>query len=400
VVSRLPAVFHPRNQGRTIFAQLLEQFPKYEFDKCVHRYQGNRRVRKLPAYEHFLVRAFAQLTWRESLRDIETCLASFGPRLYHSGFHQPIARSTLADANEKRDWRIFADFAQVLIQPATPLYAADPWGGELQAAAYALDSTTIDLCLALFPWASFRRHKAAIKLPTLRALQGNFPTVIIITPGTVHDVNILDQLAWKAGAFYIMDRGDLDFARLHHLHLAAAFFVTRAKKNFRCRRRYCRPVDKASGLRFDPTVILAGFYARRDYPAPLRRIGYRDPKTGKALVFLTNHFTLPALVIAQLYQRRWQIELFFKWLKQHLRIKAFYGRSPNAVRLQIWSAIAVYLLVARLKKRLHLETSLYTILQILSLTLFEKMPITQAFAQGSSQTLSSNTQNHPCLPGS
>jgi len=387
------------NEGRTVFAQLRDFLPKYEFDKCVARYHGNFRVRKLPAYEQFLVLAFAQLTWRESLRDIETCLASFGPKLYHSGFRQPTARSTLADANEKRDWRIFADFAHVLIQQATTLYAEEPFGLELQAAAYALDSTTIDLCLSLFPWATFRRRKAAIKLHTLLTLQGNFPTVLIITPGSVHDVNILDQLAWDAGSFYIMDRGYLDFARLHRLHQCAAFFITRAKKNFRCARRYSRPVDKTTGLRFDQTVATTGFYAQRDYPAALRRIGYRDPKTGKALVFLTNNFTAPALTIAQLYQGRWQIELFFKWIKQHLRIKAFYGTSENAVRTQIWSAIAVYLLVAILKKRLHLNASLYTILQILSLTLFEKMPIAQALAQLPLASQSPHSQNHPCLPG-
>jgi len=387
------------NEGRTVFAQLLDFLPKYEFDKCVARYGGNFRVRKLPAYEQFLVLAFAQLTWRESLRDIETCLASFGPKLYHSGIRQPTARSTLADANENRDWRIFADFAHVLIQQATTLYADEPFAGELQAAAYALDSTTIDLCLSLFPWATFRRRKAAIKLHTLLTLQGNFPTVIIVTPGSVHDVNVLDQLAWEAGSFYIMDRGYLDFARLHRLHQCAAFFVTRAKQNFRCARRYSRPVDKTTGLRFDQTVVTVGFYARRAYPEALRRIGYRDPKTGKALVFLTNNFTAPALTIAQLYHGRWQIELFFKWIKQHLRIKAFYGTSPNAVRTQIWSAIAVYLLVAILKKRLHLDASLYTILQILSLTLFEKMPVAQALSQLSPASESSTTQNHPCLPG-
>ena len=311
------------NEGRTVFAQLLDFLPKYEFDKCVARYHGNCRVRKLPAYEQFLVLAFAQLTWRESLRDIETCLASFGPKLYHSGIRQPAARSTLADANEKRDWRIFADFAHVLIQQATTLYADEPFAVELRAAAYALDSTTIDLCLSLFPWATFRRRKAAIKLHTLLALQGNFPTVVIVTPGSVHDVNMLDQLAWEAGSFHIMDRGYLDFARLHRLHQCAAFFVTRAKKNFRCARRYSRPVDKTTGLRFDQTVVTVGFYARRDYPDPLRRIGYRDPKTNAALIFLTNNFTAPALTIAQLYHGRWQIELFFKWIKQHLRIKAF-----------------------------------------------------------------------------
>jgi hypothetical protein len=393
------AVFHFMNEGRTVFAQLLDFLPKYEFDKCVERYHGNFRVRKLPAYEQFLVLAFAQLTWRESLRDIETCLASFGPKLYHSGIRQPTARSTLADANEKRDWRIFADFAHVLIRQATTLYAGEPFGFELQAAAYALDSTTIDLCLSLFPWATFRRRKAAIKLHTLLTLQGNFPTVIIITPGSVHDVNILDQLAWEAGSFYIMDRGYLDFARLHRLHQCAAFFVTRAKKNFRCARRYSRPVDKSTGLRFDQTVVTVSFYAQQDYPDPLRRIGYRDPKTGKALVFLTNNFTAPALTIAQLYHGRWQIELFFKWIKQHLRIKAFYGTSPNAVRTQIWSAIAVYLLVAILKKRLHLDSSLYTILQILSLMLFEKTPIRQALSQPQPASELPITQNHPCLPG-
>ena len=317
------------NEGRTVFSQLLDFLPKYEFDKCVARYHGNFRVRRLPAYEQFLVLSFAQLTWRESLRDIETCLVSFGPKLYHSGIRQPTARSTLADANEKRDWRIFADFAQVLIQQATALYANEPFGVELQAAAYALDSTTIDLCLTLFPWAKFRRRKAAIKLHTRLTLHGNFPPVIIITPGRVHDVNRLDQLAWEAGAFYIMDRGYLDFARLYRLHPAAAFFVTRAKKNFRFTRRYSRPVDKATGLRLDQTVTLVGSQARRDCPAALRRSGYRDPKTGKALVFLTNNFTVPALTMAQLYQSRWQIELFFKWIKQHLRLKAFYGTSKT-----------------------------------------------------------------------
>jgi hypothetical protein len=387
------------NEGRTVFAQLLDFLPKYEFDKCVAHYHGNFRIRKLPAYEHFLVLAFAQLTWRESLRDIETCLASFGPKLYHAGIRQPTSRSTLADANENRDWRIFADFAQVLIQQATTLYADEPFGFELQAAAYALDSTTIDLCLSLFPWAAFRRHKAAIKLHTLLTLQGNFPTVIIITPGSVQDVNLLDQLVWEAGAFYILDRGYLDFARLHRLHQSAAFFVTRAKKNFRCARRYSRLVDQTTGLRFDQTVTTTGLKTQHDYPTPLRRIGFRDPATGKVLIFLTNNFTVPALTITQLYRGRWQIELFFKWLKQHLRIKAFYGTSPNAVRTQIWSAIAVYLLVTILKKRLHLDASLYTILQILSLTLFEKMPISQALSQLSLPSPPTNPQNHQCLLG-
>lgn len=387
------------NEGRTVFAQLLDHLPKYEFDKCVARYSGNFRTRKLPAYEHFLVLAFAQLTWRESLRDIETCLASFGPKLYHAGIRQPTCRSTLADANEKRDWRIFADFAQVLIRQATTLYADEPFCAELQAAAYALDATTIDLCLSLFPWATFRRHKAAIKLHTLLTLQGNFPTVIIITPASVNDINILDRLVWEAGAFYLMDRAYLDFARLHRLHQSGAFFVTRAKQNFCCARRYSQPVDKTTGLRFDQTVVTTGPKTQLNYPVPLRRIGYRDPETGKALIFLTNNFTVPALTITQLYRGRWQIELFFKWLKQHLRIKAFYGTSPNAVRTQIWTAIAVYLLVAILKKRLHLDASLYTILQILSLTLFEKMPISQALSQTSLPTPTINPQNHQCLLG-
>jgi len=387
------------NEGRTVFAQLMDWLPKYEFDKCVQRYAGNFRVRKLPTYEQFLVMAFAQLTWRESLRDIETCLRALGSKLYHSGIRQPTARSTLADANEKRDWRIFADFAQVLIQRATTLYANEPFAAELQQAAYALDSTTIDLCLALFPWATFRRRKAAIKIHTLLTLQGNFPTVVIITAGSVHDVNILDQLVYEAGSFYIMDRGYLDFARLHRIQEHSAFFVTRAKKNFRFRRRYSRPVDKTTGLRFDQTVVLYGFYAQRDYPEAVRRIGYCDPQTGKALTFLTNNFSVPALTIARLYQGRWQIELFFKWIKQHLRIKAFYGTSDNAVRTQIWIAISVYLLVAIFKKQHHLELSLYTMLQILSLTLFEKTPLLQAFSQPSPSSELLDLQDQPFLPG-
>lgn len=323
------------NQGRTVFAQLLDELPKYEFDRCVRRYGGNRRIRSLPTYEQFLVLAFAQLTYRESLRDITTCLGAIGPKLYHSGIRQPVARSTLADANEKRDWRIFADFAQVLITQATALYAGEPFGVELQHTAYALDSTTIDLCLSLFPWAKFRRRKAAIKLHTLLNLHGNLPTVVIITSGKVHDVNILDELCLVAGSFYIFDRAYLDFKRLYRLHGTQAFFITRAKQNFCYRRRYSRPVDKTTGLRFDQTVVLTGFYARKDYPAPVRRIGFRDPQTGKDFVFLTNNFSEPALTIAQLYRCRWRIELFFKWLKQHLRIKAFYGTSDNAVRVQV-----------------------------------------------------------------
>jgi hypothetical protein len=387
------------NEGRTVFAQLMGELPKYEFDKCVRRYRGDYRVRTLTAYEQFLVMGFAQLTYRESLRDIETCLRALGSKLYHSGIRQPTARSTLADANEKRDWRIFSDFAHVLIEQARLLYAEEPFGAELKEAAYALDSTTIDLCLSLFPWAKFRRHKAAIKLHTLLTLRGCFPTVVILTTGKVHDVNILDQLVYEPGAFYIADRGYLDFGRLHQIHRSGAFFVTRAKTNSRFQRRYSHPVDKSTGLRFDQTVVLTGFRSRQQYPEALRRIGFRDPQTGKWFVFLTNNFTEPALTIAQLYHCRWQIELFFKWIKQHLRIKAFYGTSENAVRTQVWIAIAVYLLVAILKKRFHLRASLYTILQILSLTLFEKTPILQALAQQPTPLEYADPQNQPCLPG-
>src|SRR6185369_7897151 len=389
----------PMNHGRTVFSQLMEGLPKYEFDQCVRRYRGNFRVRSLPSYEQFLVMAFAQLTYRESLRDIQTCLGAVGSKLYHSGIRQAPARSTLADASEKRNWRIFADFAQQLITQASVLYADEPFGAELKQAAYALDSTTIDLCLSLFPWAKFRRTKAAIKLHTLLALRGNYPTVVIVTTGRVHDVNILDQLAFEPGSFYIFDRGYLDFARLHRLHLSGAFFVTRAKKNFRFRRRYSQPVDKSTGLLLDQTVALVGFYALRNYPTALRRIAYRDPLTGKKLIFLTNNFTVPALIIAQLYRYRWQIELFFKWIKQHLRIKSFYGTSDNAVRTQVWIAIAVYLLVALLKKRLKLSLSLHAMLQILSLTLFEKTPLLQLFSDPDMLKDTIDSHDQPSLPG-
>jgi len=387
------------HEGRTVFAQLMDFLPKYEFSKCVRRYRGDYHVRSLTCYEQFLIMAFAQLTWRESLRDIETCLRAFGPKLYHTGIRSRVSRSTLADANEKRPWQIYADFAQVLIARANVLYANEDFGVELQQAAYALDSTTIDLCLALFPWAKFRQHKAAIKLHTLLQLRGGFPTVVIVTSGKVHDVNILDELGFEPGAFYIIDRGYLDFARLHRIHRSGAFFVTRAKKNSRCRRRYSHPVDKSTGLLFDQTVVLTGFYSQRQYPDALRRIGYRDPSTGKKFVFLTNNFTLAARVIAQLYRARWQIELFFKWIKQHLRIKAFYGTSENAVKTQIWIAIAVYVLVALVKKQLHLSQSPYTILQISSLTLFEKMPILQAFAPMSPIAETPDVQKQLILQG-
>ena len=387
------------HQGRTIFAPLTDWLPKYEFDKCVHRYRGNYRIRSLTCYDQFLILAFAQLTYRESLRDIETCLQALGPKVYHCGIRATMARSTLADANEKRDWRIFADFAHELIQRASQLYADEDFGVELQQAAYALDSTTIDLCLSLFPWAKFRRHKAAIKLHTLLTLRGAFPSVVIVTPGRVHDVNILDQLIFEAGAFYIMDRGYLDFERLHCIHRAGAFFVTRARKNFRLRRRYSHRIDKRHGIRFDQTVVLEGFYSHQGYPDALRRIGFVDSATGKKFIFLTNNFTLPAMTIAQLYHCRWGVELFFKWIKQHLRIKAFYGTSENAVKTQVWVAIAVYVLVAIIRKELQVPHSLYSILQILSLTLFEKTPIRQAFSQIENPSDDLNIQKQLCFQG-
>jgi hypothetical protein len=343
--------------------------------------------------------AFAQLTYRESLRDIETCLRAVGTKLYHTGMSSPGSRSTLADANEKRDWRIFADFAHVLIEQASILYADDDFGVELKQAAYALDSTTIDLCLSLFPWAKFRRRKAAVKLHTLLNLHGSIPTLIIITSGNVHDVNILDELPLEAGAFDIMDRGYLDFTRLHRIHGHGAFFVSRTKNNSRFHRRYSQPVQKRLGLCFDQTIILEGFYSHRGYPDTLRRIGYTDPTTGKKFVFLPNNFSEPALTIALLYKSRWQVELFFKWIKQHLRIKAFYGTSENAVKTQIWIAISVYVLVAIIRKRLRLPISLYTILQILSISLFENMPILQAFARHPQQIEDPQSLKQLCLQG-
>jgi hypothetical protein len=386
-------------EGRTVFAQVMDYVPKYEFGKCVERYEGDKHIRKLSCYTQFQIMSFAQLTYRESLRDIETCLKAIGGKLYHTGIRRHVPRSTLADANELRDWRIFSDFAHVLIAQAVELYAGEPFGADLASAAYALDSTTIDLCLSLFPWAKFRKTKAAVKLHTLLALQGNFPTLVIITPGKVHDVNILDDLVFDPGAFYIMDRGYVDFGRLHRIHRASAFFVTRAKANFQFRRRYSAPVDKAAGIRFDQTVVLTGFYSHRQYPDTLRRIGYTDPDTGKNLVFLTNNMTEPAITIAQLYRCRWQVELFFKWIKQHLRIKSFYGTSANAVKTQIWIAIAVYVLIAILRKRLHLQHSPYTILQILSITLFEKTPILQALAHHPLELQEADHDNQLCFQG-
>ena len=366
--------------GRTVLAQLMDLVPKHEFDKCVRRYGGDKHVRRLSCYGQFLAMCFAQLTGRDSLRDIEICLRAVGRKLYHAGLRGPVPRSTLADANEKRDWRIFADFAQVLIAQAARLYAGEPMGVELEGAAYALDSTTVDLCLGLFPWAKYKQTRGGVKMHTLLALRGNLPSLVVITPAHVHDVNVLAELAFEPGALYVMDRGYVDFAQFHRIHQAPAFFLTRAKRNLKFRRRTSAPVDKTAGVRFDQIGVLDEPTSRRRYPDTLRRVGYRDPETGKPLVFLTNNSVLSAPDVAQLYRRRWQIELFFRWIKQHLRIKAFYGTSPNAVKIQIWIAICTYVLVAIARKRLGLSSSLYTILQILSVTLFEKNPILQAFS--------------------
>lgn len=363
------------NTGRMIFSQLMDYLPMYDFQKCVKRYNGDYRVRTFKCLDQFLTMAFAQLTYRESLRDIETCLRSMQRKLYHMGIRGKISRNTLAKANEKRNWLIYADFAQILIKDARDLYASDTFGIELDQTAYALDSTTIDLCLSLFPWALFRKRKGAIKIHTLLDLRGNIPSFICITEGKVHDVNILDSIIPEPGSFYVMDRGYTDFSRLYMLTSWNAFFVTRAKQNLQRKRRYSHPIDKSTGLKCDQTIVLTGFYAKKKYPAPLRRIRYYDKETSKDLIFLTNNFTLPAFTIAQLYKSRWQVELFFKWIKQHLRIKAFYGTSENAVKTQIWIAVSVYLIVAILKKKLRLEQSLYTILQVLSVTLFEKESI-------------------------
>ena len=368
------------NSGKTVFAQLMDFIPAYEFQKCVDRYNGGYKVKTFSCWDQYLSMAFAQLTYRESLRDIEACLRSAQSKLYHLGIRGKVSRNTLANANQTRDWRIYADLAQSLIGKARKLYINDSFGMELDNAVYALDSTTIDLCLSLFPWAMFRKHKGAVKLHTLLDLRGSIPMVVIVTHGKVHDVNILDQITVEAGAFYVMDRGYMDFARLHRMHLSGAFFVTRAKNNFRFRRLYSQSVDKSAGVRCDQTVIPVNFYAKRDYPSKLRRIRYYDREKNKQIVFLTNNFILPAGTIADLYRCRWQIELFFKWIKQHLRIKAFYGTSENAVKTQIWIAISVYVLVAIVKKLLKLDRSLYTILQILSVTLFEKTPILQVLS--------------------
>jgi hypothetical protein len=385
------------NLGRTVFSQLMEHIPDYEFQKCVARYRGDSYPRGFSCLDQYLSMTFAQLTYRESLRDIEACLRSVGPKLYHMGLRGKISRATLADANERHDWRIYADFAQVLIGIARPLYAKDPMGVDLAQSLYALDSTTIDLCLALFPWAKFRKHKAAVKMHTLLDLHGNIPTFISITDGKVHDINILDEIFIETGAFYVMDRGYVDFERLYQFTLSSAFFVVRTKTNVLIQRRYSHPVDKTTGVRSDHTVILTAIESAKVYPDTLRRVSYLDVETRKRFKFLTNNFTLPALTIAQIYKCRWQVELFFKWIKQHLRIKAFFGVSENAVKTQIWIAVSVYVLVAIVRKRLGLESSLYQILQILSVTLFEKTPILQALQASNSEENLVDTGNQLIL---
>ena len=367
------------NLGKTLFSQLMDFLPWSTFTRIVERHGGDRYVKSLTCTDQFRAMAFAQLTYRESLRDIEVCLSAQAAKLYHMGFRHEIKRSTLADANETRDWRIYAEFAQCLISQARTLYAHDSFGIELTNTAYALDSTTIDLCLSLFPWALFRTTKSAVKMHTLLDLRGNIPSFIHLSDGKLHDVNVLDVLVLEPGAIYAMDRGYLDFARLYLIHQAHAFFVTRAKSNTRLRRIYSASVERSTGIICDQTVVLTGTASHKDYPAHLRRIRFKDADTGKTLVFLTNNFTFSATVICALYKRRWQVELFFKWIKQHLRIKKFYGNSENAVKSQIWIAVSVYVLVAIVKKRLNLDASLYTLLQILSLTLFEKLPLQQAF---------------------
>ena len=369
------------NIGKTVFAQLMEFLPRYEFQKCVERYQGNYKLISFSCWDQFLCMSFAQLTYRESLRDIQACLRDNQQQLYHMGFRGRVSRNTLAHANQVRDWRIYADFAQVLIGQARILYANENFGVELQQTIYAFDATTIDLCLSLFPWAKFRQRKGAIKLHTLMDLRGSIPTLIFVTHGKVHEVNLLDDLLVEPGAIYILDRGYLDFARLYKIHRSGAFFVIRAKSNFRFRRLYSQKADKAKGVQADQIIELHGYYARKDYPDRLRRVRYYDGEKKKRLIFLTNNFILPATTIAELFRCRWKIKLFFKWIKQHLRIKAFYGTSENAVKTQIWIAISVYVLVAIVRKKLQLKGSLYTMLQILSVSLFLKTPLFQILSE-------------------
>lgn len=369
------------NTDRIVFSQIMDFIPQHQFNRCVRRYRGNYRLRKFSCFDQFLCMAFAQLAFKESLRDIETCLRAMKPKLYHAGFRGHVARSTLADANENRPWQMYADFAQILIGKARALYRNDRFGIDLKSAAYALDSTTVDLCLALFPWAQFRQHKSAVKVHTLMDLRGSIPCFIRITGGSVHDVNVLDELLIEPGAFYIMDRGYIDFARLYTFAKSMAFFLTRAKTNLDYTRIGYRTVDKTTGLRSDQTILLQGPRTSQEYPVPLRRIGYYDADTDKRLVFLTNNFTLDAITIAKLYKCRWQIELFFKWLKQNLHIKAFFGTSENAVKTQIWIAVSVYVLIAIIKKELRLGHSLTEILQIISIALFEQVQLQQLLTE-------------------
>jgi hypothetical protein len=365
------------NLGRLVFAQLTQHLPLTTFRRCVARYGGEHKVKTFSCLDQYLCMAFAQLTYWGSLRDIEACLRAQSAKLYHMGIKSRVSRSTLADANEVRDWRIYANYAQSLIGIARRLYAEEAFGVDLRETVYALDASTIDLCLSVFPWAPFRSTKAAIKLHTLLDLRGNIPTFLHISDGKLHDVNVLDLLLPEAGAFYIMDRAYIDFERLHRLHAAGSYFVTRAKSNLKAQRRYSHPIDRSTGLICDQTIVLTGFYSRQDFDTSLRRIKFKDPETGKRLVFLTNNFALPAITITELYRCRWQVELFFKWIKQHLRIKVFFGTSENAVKTQIWIAVSVYVLVAIVKKRLSLSASLYEMLQILSLTMFERIPLDQ-----------------------
>jgi len=382
------------NTGKTLFAQVMDFLPWKTFHRIVARHGGDKGVRALTCAEQFRAMAFAQLTYRESLRDIEACLLAQAAKLYHMGFRGPVARSTLADANELRDWRIWESFAGRLIAQARELYLSEDLGLDLSNTVYALDSTTIDLCLSVFPWAHFRTTKAAVKMHTLLDLKGNIPSFIHVSDGKLHDVHALDLLELEAGAIYVMDRGYVDFARLHTLHLAGAFFVTRAKSNMNFHRIYSAKTDRSTGVICDQTIELDGFYTKQDYPAKLRRVRFKDPETGKTLVFLTNQMTFPAATICALYKNRWHVELFFKWIKQHLRIKRFFGTSENAVKTQIWIAVSVYVLIAIVKKRLNLDASLYTLLQILSVTLFEKMPLQQAFPgiDSSSDRIAINNQ--------
>ena len=385
------------NTGQIIFAQLLDFLPKKKLDQCIRRFRGNHRIKTFSCFDQFLCMAFAQITYRQSLRDIETCLRAMQTKLYHCGIRGNVARANLAKANENRDWRIYADFAQILIAQARKLYANDDFGLDLKQTAYAFDSSTIDLCLSLFPWATFCKHKAAIKLHTLMDLRGSIPCFISITDGKTHDVNLLDLLSLEAGAFYVMDRGYIDFVRLYRFNQEQAFFITRAKSNLDYARRDYRHVDKTTGLRSDQTIVLCGIKASKDYPVPLRRVSYYDSENQKRLVFLTNNFSLDAFTIAKLYQCRWQVELFFKWIKQNLRIKNFFGTTENAVKTQIWIAISVYVLVAIIKKELKINRSLSEILQILSITLFEKVSLYQVLTENMTQNQNVELHNQLLL---